>query len=174
MSLLTEAAPCDKGLDLGILIDRSLSIRKRNLERLLKSFMPNFLKRFDISKRKTNIGIVMYDKAAELVAPFNGPKSRSKKKATSFVKNLHPGVYLQTRTDKGLITTYNHLFTKGAGDRRKRQNVLLTFTDGRAWPQRRIKPFSETVPPLKVDIIYLFLCNNYREGRGGGWKTRGA
>ena len=36
------------------------------------------------------------------------------------------------------------------GDRRKRQNVLLTFTDGRAWPRRRIKPFSLTVPPLRV------------------------
>ena len=36
------------------------------------------------------------------------------------------------------------------GDRKKRQNVLLTFTDGRAWPSRRIKPFSLTVPPLRV------------------------
>ena len=147
---VTEPAPCDQGLDLGILIDRSLSIRQRNLEQLLKSFMPSFFKGFKISKTETNIGIVMYDKAAKLVAPFNGPKSRSNKKATAFVKGLHPGVYLQTRTDKGLIAAYNHLFRKKAGDRRKKQNVLVTFSDGRAWPRRRIKPFSETVPPLRV------------------------
>ena len=158
-SFVIEIAPCSQGLDLGILIDRSLSIRKGNLERLLKVFMPRFLKRFSISKRRTNIGIIMYDKAAEVVAPFNGPNSKSKRKAISFVKNLHPGVYFQTRTDKGLISAYRELFKRKAGDRRRKQNVLLTFTDGRAWPKRRIKPFSETVPRLMVGefLFPLFL-----------------
>lgn len=52
------------------------------------------------------------------------------------------------------------------GDRRKRQNVLLTFTDGRAWPRRRIKPFSLTVPPLRVSnmsTIYLVCSFVYFE-----------
>lgn len=143
-----QPAPCKQGLDLGILIDRSSSIRPVNHERLLKDFLPKFLKSFKIAKRKTNVGIIAYDEAAELLAPFNGRNSRSKTRIINFVKSLHPGVQLQTRTDKGLIAANKELFTKGNGDRKSHQNVLVTFTDGRAWPKRRIKPFTETVPPL--------------------------
>lgn len=150
-----EPAPCKKGLDLGILIDRSSSIRQKYHELLLKVFLPQFLKGFKIAKRKTNVGIIAYDKAAELLAPLNGPNSRSTKKVIKFLKSRHPGVYLQTRTDKGLIAAYE-LFKKGNGDRKNYQNVLVTFTDGRAWPKRRIKPFSETVPPLMVSKFYFF------------------
>lgn len=117
--------------------------------------MPQFLKGFKIAKRKTNVGIIAYDKAAEMLAPLNGPNSRSKKKVIKFLKSWHPGVNLQTRTDKGLIAAYE-LFKKGNGDRKNYQNVLVTFTDGRAWPKRRIKPFSETVPPLMVSKLYFF------------------
>ena len=109
---MTGPAPCEEGLDLGIVIDRSLSVRTRNLERLLKVFFPKFFKRIGISKSKTNIGIIKYDKSANVYAPFNGPNSRSLKKATAFVKKLDPSVYLQTRTDKGLIAAYKQLFTK--------------------------------------------------------------
>ena len=117
--------------------------------------MPELLKSFNIHRRKTNVGIIVYNKAADLIAPFNGPNSRSTKKAISFVNALNPEVLLQTRTDKGLIAADKQLFTNAAGDRKKKQNVLVTFTDGRAWPQRRIKPFSETVPPLRVSGFYF-------------------
>ena len=65
-----------------------------------------------IAKKKTRIGIIKYDKDAEIIAPFNGPNSKSTKKATAFVKGLHPGVYLQTRTDKGLVAAYKELFSR--------------------------------------------------------------
>lgn len=103
------------------------------------------------------MGIIAYDEAAELLAPFNGRNSRSKTRIINFVKSLHPGVQLQTRTDKGLIAANKELFTKGNGDRKSHQNVLVTFTDGRAWPKRRIKPFTETVPPLMVSEFYSLL-----------------
>lgn len=98
-----------------------------------------------------------YDAAAELLAPFNGPNSRKNKKIAAFTKSLHPGVNFHTRTDKGLIAANGEMFTKRNGDRRSRQNVLVCFTDGRAWPKRRIKPFTETVPPLTVSGFYSLL-----------------
>ena len=150
-----EPAPCQQGLDLGILIDCSSSIRDANHKRLLKDFFPKFFKGFKIAKRKTNVGIITYDIAAGLRAPFNGRNSRSRTKITNFVKGLHRGVSLGTRTDKGLKVAHDELFTKGNGDRKSHQNVLLCFTDGRAWPKRRIKPFSETVPPLTVSGFYF-------------------
>ena len=160
LSFVIEPAPCKQGLDLGILIDGSSSIRTNNHERLLHDFMPKFLNSFNIAKRKTNVGIIVYDAAAELLAKFNGPNSRSKKKAITFVKSIQPFVSLQTRTDKGLKAADEELFTKGNGDRKRYQNVLVTFTDGRAWPKRRIKPFTETVPPLMVSGFYS-LCVSF-------------
>ena len=149
---LLDPAPCDQGIDLGILIDRSLSIRRKNVERLLKGFMPRFLKQMSVSRKKTHIGIIMYNREAQFLAPFNGPKSRSRRRAISFIKSLDPGVASLTRTDKGLTLAYSQLFVKKNGDRRKKQNVLLTFTDGRAYRRKHIKPFSETVPPLTVGL----------------------
>lgn len=143
-----ETEPCKQGLDLGILIDCSSSIRDFNHEHLLKDFLPKFFEGFKIAKRKTNVAIMTYDATAELLAPFNGPNSRSRKKLIYFVKRMDQGVSLQTRTDKALIAANDEMFTKANGDRKSRQNVLVCFTDGRAWPKRRIKPFTETVPPL--------------------------
>ena len=154
LSFVTEPAPCTQGLDLGILIDRSSSIRSSHHELLLKDFLPKFLKYFRMTKRKTNVAIITFADAADLLAPFNGPNSRSFKKMVKFLKSLHSGVTLQTRTDKGLIAADEEMFTKGNGDRKSRQNVLVCFTDGRAWPKRRIKPFTETVPPLMVSGFY--------------------
>lgn len=157
LSFAIETEPCKQGLDLGILIDCSSSIRDFHHERLLKGFLPKFLEGFKIAKRKTNVAIMTYDATAELLAPFNGPNSRSRKKLINFVKRMHQGVSLQTRTDKALIAANDEMFTKANGDRKSRQNVLVCFTDGRAWPKRRIKPFTETVPPLMVSGFY-FLC----------------
>lgn len=158
LSFAIEPEPCKQGLDLGILIDCSSSIRLSNHERLLKEFLPRFLGTFKIAKRKTNVAIMVYNKAAELLAPFNGPSSRSKTRVTKFVKSVPPGVSIQTRTDKGLIAANDEMFTKANGDRKSRQNVLVCFTDGRAWPKRRIKPFTETVPPLKVSGFFFLSC----------------
>ena len=149
-------APCVQGIDLGILIDRSKSILRRNVERLLKVFMPSFLGKFTISKRKTHIGLVMYSRSGEHLAPFNGKKSISGRRAKKFIAGLDPTTFYQTRTDKGLMMAYRELFTRRNGDRGRFQNVLLTFTDGRAFPKRSIRPFTETVPPLKVGSLSVF------------------
>ena len=151
---LLVSSPCSKGIDLGILIDRSKSILKSNVQRLLKGFMPSFLQTFKISKKRTHIGVIMYDKSAKVLAPLNGPKSKNKGKAKAFIKNLDPSTATHTRTDKGLVCAYDQLFNRKKGDRSKRRNVLITFTDGRAWPRNRIRPFSKTVPPLKVCLLF--------------------
>lgn len=115
--------------------------------------MPSFFKKMKISKKKTRIGIITYNKEGKVVLPFNAKNSRSNTKATAFVKKLDPRVTFHTRTDLGLVEVYKRLFQKKYGDRKNRQNVLVTFTDGRAYPKKRVKPFSETVPPLTVGLL---------------------
>lgn len=115
--------------------------------------MPPFFKKMKIAKKKTHIGIITYHRDANVLASLNGKNSRSYKKATAFVKAIDPQVSLLTRTDRGLQAAYKELFVKKNGDRSSKQNVLLTFTDGRAYPAKRIKPFAETVPPLTVGLV---------------------
>ena len=123
--------------------------------------MPPFFKKIKIAKKKTHIGIITYHRDANVLASLNGKNSRSYRKANAFVKNIDPKVSLLTRTDRGLEAAYKELFVKKNGDRSSKQNVLLTFTDGRAYPAKHIKPFAETVPPLTVGlvmgILHLFL-----------------
>ena len=115
--------------------------------------MPPFFQKMKISKKKTHIGIIMYDRYANVLAFFNGKNSKSSKNARNFVQSIDLKVALHTRTDRGLQEANKILFIKKNGDRPSKQNVLLTFTDGRAYPGKRIKPFSETVPPLTVGLL---------------------
>ena len=121
-----------------------------------------------IAKKKTHIGIITYHRNANLLALFNGKNSKSYRKAKAFVESIDPKPTLLTRTDRGLEAAFKQLFVKKNGDRPSKQNVLLTFSDGRAYPAKRIKPFSQTVPPLTVGLVmgilllFLLLALFYR------------
>lgn len=145
-----KPAPCQEGIDLGILIDHSNSIRYRHIKRLYKQFMPAFLKNMKMSKKKTRVAVIKYNKEAILLNKFKGKMSWSYKTAASFFSNYKPKLSTLTRTDLGLKAAHNNLFIKKSGERRNRQNVLLTFTDGRTYPRRFIRSVLREIPILRT------------------------
>ena len=150
---MLEPAPCQEGIDLGILIDHSNSIRYRHIKRLYKQFMPAFLKNMKMSKKKTRVAVIKYNKEAILLNKFKGKMSWSYKTAASFFSNYKPKLSTLTRTDLGLKAAHNNLFIKKSGERRNRQNVLLTFTDGRTYPRRFIRSVLREIPILRVSYL---------------------
>lgn len=51
-----------------------------------------------------------------------------------------------------------NLFSTDGGERVHHSNVLVVFTDGKPYPPKRVKPFSQTLPPLRASQL---LFNNY-------------
>ncbi|XP_074626092.1 coadhesin-like [Acropora palmata] len=142
-------APCSEGIDLGIIIDHSKSIGKTNIRRFYGQFLPAFLKRMKLSKKKTRIGIMKYSKDPSFLTKFKGKLSWSYKATAALLKKYEPKLSLHTRTDKAFKAAHKELFTKKGGDRRGRQNVLVTFTDGRVYPRRFVHAMLKEIPILR-------------------------
>ena len=148
--LLANTAPCEQGLDLAILLDQSLSVRRRNLKALLKTLLPPYIEMLRISPRKTHVGFIRFHRTSHLDFNFADHRFDSTKKLKSEINSIDPVTFYKTRIDRGLLSARYEMFTKRAGDRTSKQNVLLVFTDGKPFPRHRVLPFNETIPPLRV------------------------
>ena len=107
-----------------------------------------------LSKKKTRIGIMKYSKDPSFLTKFKGKLSWSYKATAALLKKYEPKLSLHTRTDKAFKAAHKELFTKKGGDRRGRQNVLVTFTDGRVYPRRFVHAMLKEIPILRVSSCF--------------------
>ena len=129
-------------------MDRSKSVGKDNfitVKNALKSFVDNF----NITPETTHVSLIFF--AGEALHLFNltDPKYQSNRAVKKAIDSVPDKLYWGTRTDLALMKAHDHLFQRGQ-DRRKRPNALVVFTDGKSSPKSA--PYSETVPPLEVQL----------------------
>lgn len=158
-------APCSEGIDLGIIIDHSKSIGKRNIRRFYQQFLLDFLIGMMLSKEKTRIGIMKYNRYPSFITKFKGELSWSYNATAAFLKNYEPKLRLHTRTDKAFKAAHMELFTTKGGDRPDRQNVLVTFTDGRVYPRRFVHAMLKEIPILRSEKACHIVAVGYGVSR---------
>ena len=95
-----------------------------------------------------------YSKDPSFLTKFKGKLSWSYKTTAALLKKYEPKLSLHTRTDKAFKAAHKELFTKKGGDRRNRQNVLVTFTDGRVYPRRFVHAMLKEIPILRVSSCF--------------------
>ena len=117
---------------------------------LLRTFFPPFVRTFQISKSKTHFGLVTFHETSHFEFNFADRTYYSANSLGNRITGVTNNTIFKTRIDRGLLSAYNELFTIRAGDRAEKQNVLLVFTDGRPFPPHEVRPFSLTIPPLRV------------------------
>ena len=104
-----------------------------------------------VSKRKTHVGLITFSSNSHLEFNFAKSNFQSLPMLKAKISNMEgKTAFFKTRIDHGLLSVRHELFTKRAGDREDKQNVLLVFTDGRPYPPADVLPFNETIPPLRV------------------------
>ena len=122
------APPCIAGLDIGIVLDKSQSINKKNLERDIK-FLAHLVRKFNPAPDGDHFGLITFDKVARLVFNFSDSEYYNldslEKKIESEPTEKAKGY--GTRTDLALIMARDELFTSG-GRRQTKQ------------PQRNVSP----------------------------------
>ena len=142
--------PCEKGIDLGIIVDRSKSVGKDNYVKV-KENLKTFVDNFNITPNGTHVSFIFFaDKPLHL---FNltDLKYYSNQAVKDRIDKLSDKRVYGTRTDLALMKAHDDLFTSGQ-DRKYRPNVLLVFTDGATAPESA--PYSEIVPSLEVGSLF--------------------
>ncbi|KAJ7391347.1 hypothetical protein OS493_018390 [Desmophyllum pertusum] len=140
---------CDKMMDVGIVVDSSSSVRRRNYE-LVKTFLIDLVDKMHVSTRLTHVAVIHYSHRAYLDWGFSSDRAQNAaalKKAIKVLK-YQPG---GTRTDKAMELAWNKIFKSGNGERPNVPHVLLIITDGIT--SRRSKPYPVVLKPFKENNI---------------------
>ena len=160
------APPCIAGLDIGIVLDKSRSINKENLERVIK-FLADLVRKFNPAPDGDHFGLITFDKFARLVFNFSDSEYYNldslKKKIESEPTEKAKGY--GTRTDLALIMARDELFTQAGGDRQNNPNVMLVLTDGKPYglpENRNFTVFSKDILKVfKVSTCYIFFYQGH-------------
>ena len=144
--LFISENPCQEGVDLGIIVDRSKSVRKHNFI-TVKNDVKTFLDNFNISENGTHLSMIFYANTASLLFNLNDASYFSNQAVKDRIDNVKDKLYSGTRTDLALMKAHDEMF-KREYVRRKRNQVLMIFTDGNTADESA--PYTETVPPLEV------------------------
>ena len=160
------APPCIAGLDIGIVLDKSQSINKKNLERDIE-FLAHLVRKFNPAPDGDHFGLITFDKFARLVFNFSDSEYYNldslEKKIESEPTEKAKGY--GTRTDLALIMARDELFTQAGGDRQNNPNVMLVLTDGKPYglpENRNFTVFSKDILKVfKVSTCYIFFYQGH-------------
>ena len=128
MPFISIAPPCTAGLDIGIILDKSLSVRETNLKKAIE-FLKKLVGVFNPSPEADHFGLITFNYKANLVFDFNQYQTKDALLKKIDAESIELEKY--TRTDLALIKARDELFTEAGGDRPDKPDILLVLTDGK-------------------------------------------
>ncbi|XP_073254914.1 vitrin-like [Porites lutea] len=152
--------PCIAGLDIGIVLDKSQSINKKNLERVIE-FLADLVRKFNPAPEGDHFGLITFDNVTRLVFDFSDSEYYNLDSLEKKIESepTEKAKYVGTRTDLALIMARDQLFTEAGGDRQNSPNVMLVLTDGVPYglpKNRNFRVFSKNI------------LKDFEAGRGSG------
>lgn len=141
--------PCTRALDLGIIIDKSKSVKIANLRKLKRS-LEKFVHKFEVSAEGTHVGLISFNDNAELLFDFKDDRYHTEDQLRKAIKKIPLKLEYQTRTDLALTLAKEKLFSDKGGDRPNVPNALIIFTDGKSTGKRKHKGFVPIPETVKI------------------------
>ena len=140
------APPCTAGLDIGIVLDKSKSVKLPNLKKVI-TFLENLINKFHPAPDADHFGLITFHNKATMAFDFANSKYHDRKALLSRIAQEPLHLELQTRTDLALIMARDKLFTAIGGDREDKPNVMIVLTDGKPTKLSRDKfrKFAEAI-----------------------------
>ncbi|KAL9951960.1 hypothetical protein ACROYT_G044721 [Oculina patagonica] len=143
--------PCAAGLDIGIVLDKSKSVKIPNLK-IVMNFLGNLVKKFNPAPEADHFGFVTFNKKANLVFNFADSQYHNKDALLEKIANEPIELQLQTRTDLALSLTRDKMFTPAAGDRKENPNVMIMLTDGKPTHPKKDFDFKAFADDISEDF----------------------
>lgn len=144
--LVFTAPPCTAGLDIGIVLDKSKSVKISNL-RIVIRFLGELIDKFHPAPEADRFGFITFHNKANLAFNFADKKYHNKEALLKRIANEPIQLEGQTRTDLALQMARDRLFTSAGGDRQGKPNVMIVLTDGKPTKLTgdRFKKFAEGI-----------------------------
>ena len=163
--MISTAPPCTAGLDIGIVLDKSKSVKIHNLKKVIK-FLEDLVEKFDPSPDADHFGLITFNENAYLKFDFADSKYHNKDALLDKIASEADHLEYQTRTDLALKMARDKLFTAAGGDRPDKPNIMFLFTDGKPTQPKTGKLidfkefFNDMAEDLKVSIIRVLAAAN--------------
>ncbi|XP_078348187.1 uncharacterized protein LOC144633234 isoform X3 [Oculina patagonica] len=136
--------PCQRAMDVGIIMDRSGSVGSENFKKS-RNFVRTLVHRFQISSHGTRVGIIAYQSSSHLAVKFRDVHAQTPSAMSALIDRIgYTGG--GTRTDIALEMANSGLFSSAGGDRGDKPNVLVVITDGKT--NHGSKAYSTVLRPL--------------------------
>ena len=144
----STAVPCTEGLDIGIILDKSRSVKVRNLRTVIK-FLGSLVQKFNPAPDRDHFGFITFNNNAKLVFSFADSEYYEKDALLAKLASEPLTMAFKTRTDLALEMARDKLFTESGGDRPDKPNILIVLTDGKPNIPKKakvdFKEFADTI-----------------------------
>lgn len=129
---------CSIGLDIGIVVDTSQSVKKYNLKKVM-TFIVELVDHFNPSPDGDHFGLVTFNRKAFTQFTFADRKLYSADALKERIRKVPLDLGLQTRTDLAMNAARDNLFSPRGGDRPDNPDIMIMLTDGK--PTRQPEDF---------------------------------
>jgi len=155
----TEVSKLKCTLDLGLVADRTGSIKWRNIPKL-KEALQLLVQRFDISVDKTHVSYLTFATRSKLHNTFNDAAYQSQAAILALISRSIKKLRGPSRLDRAMKVANKQMFTLKNGLRPGVGKTLVLYTDGKTHPSS--KNIRGHVAALKVtpfsSLYSLLLC----------------
>ena len=148
----TEVSKLKCTLDLGLVADRTGSIKWRNVPKL-KAALQLLVQRFDISADKTHVSYLTFATRSKLHNKFNNAAYHSQGAIVALLSRSIRKLRSPTRLDRAMKAANEQMFTLKNGLRPGVGKALVLYTDGKTLPTS--KDISGHVAALKVTPLVV-------------------
>jgi len=142
---------CESEMDIGIILDASTSVTRRNWDNTLK-FVNKLSKIFTIGPKHVKFGVIRFSWFPSMQFSFSDNKYWSSKSFEDKVSTIRY-TYGGTRTDRALEMAEKQLMCSKCGTRKEAHKALLVITDG--VPSLRSEPMDKMTRQLKKDGVTI-------------------
>ncbi|XP_078378572.1 coadhesin-like [Oculina patagonica] len=131
--------PCSAGLDIGIVLDKSRSVKLENLQKVIASLV-ELVDKFEPAPNKDHFGLITFNREVVTEFTFKDETLYNREKLKKRIEEIPLTLKLQTRTDRAMKAARDNLFSPSGGDRPTNPNVMIMLTDGK--PTHQSQDFS--------------------------------
>ena len=138
-------------LDLGLVVDRTKSIKTENIPKL-KAALEHLVQKFDVSTSGTHISFETFAGKAKLHNEFKDDGYHNQAAVLNLIEGSFTQLRKPTRLDRAIKLAKEKMFTQKSGLRPGVEKVLVLYTDGRSHPIHTDSFFLD-VAELKVGTV---------------------
>ena len=143
-------------VDLGLVVDKTRSIRRSNIPKL-RAALEHLVQRFSISEEGTHVSLGTFARKGKLRNKFNEVAFHSQVAVLDLIeRRIDYRLGMPTRLDRGISMATNAMFIEKNGLRESVRKVLVLYTDGRSHP--KTETFYLNVVALKVRLLLILLA----------------